>query len=360
MTTKDRHLFLYWVLGFVLLGNLFVIYRFVGLNWAEDVLSFTGREWVVLFAQASFIGAVGGMCFGAVDLVVRRHPRFRPVGFAPLVLLKSAAFAASAFVALFLGFFLAALANGYPVDQALARALRFHTSAYALVIMLYLVVNATLLNFVEQVSEKFGAGQLLRIFLGRYHHPVEEARVFVFLDLRSSTTYAEQLGHIQYSRLVQDVFREITADVETFQAEIYQYVGDEIVLTWEMSERPDACRNAIRLCYAFRDRLREQAEAYRERYGLVPDFKVGVSAGRVTAAEVGVRKKEIAYHGDVLNTGSRIQEQCTRHGRFLLCSAAVADGLRGVDGFRVDAVGEVALKGKRSPVPLFSVEPDVT
>ena len=54
----------------------------------------------------------------------------------------------------------------------------------------------------------------------------------MFLDLKSSTTHAEQLGHIKYSQLIQDCFYELTEVVTRREAQIYQYVGDEIVLTW--------------------------------------------------------------------------------------------------------------------------------
>ena len=61
-------------------------------------------------------------------------------------------------------------------------------------------------------------------------------RAFMFLDLKSSTHLAEKLEHVSYSRLVQDCYAELTVPLIQYNAEVYQYVGDEVVLTWRMSE----------------------------------------------------------------------------------------------------------------------------
>ena len=83
-----------------------------------------------------------------------------------------------------------------------------------------------------------GKGNLLKIVTGQFYVPKEDRRIFMFLDLRSSTAVAERLGHVQYSLLIQDCFRDL-AVVEDFMAEVYQYVGDEAVLVWKIEEGCD-------------------------------------------------------------------------------------------------------------------------
>ena len=85
--------------------------------------------------------------------------------------------------------------------------------------------------FILQVSDKFGQGVLISFLLGKYHRPKEEDRIFMFMDLKSSTTHAEKLGHIKYSQFIQDCFFDITDVVIKYDAKIYQYVGDEVVLS---------------------------------------------------------------------------------------------------------------------------------
>ena len=44
--------------------------------------------------------------------------------------------------------------------------------------------------FILQVSDKFGQGVLISFFLlGKYHRPKEDDRIFMFMDLKSSTNY---------------------------------------------------------------------------------------------------------------------------------------------------------------------------
>jgi len=64
--------------------------------------------------------------------------------------------------------------------------------------------------------------------------------------------------------------------------------------------------------FAYDKLLINKSEYYRNKYGMVPKFKAGANSGYVTVAEVGELKKELAYHGEVLNTAARIQGKCIR------------------------------------------------
>ena len=68
--------------------------------------------------------------------------------------------------------------------------------------------------------------------LGVYHSPKEIERIFLFIDLKSSTSIAEKLGNIKYSEFLIDYYYDITDALLMADAEIYQYVGDEIILSW--------------------------------------------------------------------------------------------------------------------------------
>ncbi len=46
---------------------------------------------------------------------------------------------------------------------------------------------ATIVNFIIQLNQLLGRGVLLRFIAGRNHTPHEEDRIFLFVDLRSST-----------------------------------------------------------------------------------------------------------------------------------------------------------------------------
>ena len=115
-------------------------------------------------------------------------------------------------------------------------------------------MSSLLYHFILQINKKFGPGVLLQYAAGQYFAPKVEDRASMFLDLKSSTHLAEKLEHVSYSRLVQDCYAELTVPLIQYNAEVYQYVGDEVVLTWRMSESFSAsfCYEFV---YAFQERL---------------------------------------------------------------------------------------------------------
>lgn len=89
----------------------------------------------------------------------------------------------------------------------------------------------------------------------------------MFLDLRSSTTIAEKLGHKKYSRLIQDSFRDLTESLIRTEAEVYQYVGDEVVLSWPI-EKAIENENCLNAHYIFQEVLENRRAYYEAQYGL--------------------------------------------------------------------------------------------
>ena len=225
-------------------------------------------------------------------------------------------------------------------------------SARMAMIMSYWALAVAFALFILQVTEKFGQGVLLSFLIGKYHQPREEARVFMFMDLTSSTAYAEKLGHTKYSQLIQDCFYDLTYAVVRHHAQIYQYVGDEVVLTWDVEKgvRDNHCINAF---FDFDKAIKDKSDYYKEKYGVIPVFKAGVNLGHVMVAEVGELKKELAYHGDTLNTASRIQEKCSELVKRILVSERVKDALDERPDVTFEMVGSMKLKGKEEPVKLY-------
>lgn len=226
------------------------------------------------------------------------------------------------------------------------------------VLVVYYAAMILIITFITQVNKKYGPGVLVPLLLGRYRQPREEERVFMFMDLQASTTLAESLGHKQYSSFIRDAIADINRQLDSWHAEVYQYVGDEVVVSWKPEEaiRRQAC---IRFYYACLKQFEVRGEYYRSRYGHVPFFKAGLHGGPVTAVEIGEIKRDIAYHGDTLNTAARIQGLCNTYGKPLL----VSDYITRLGGmhlpYRFEQLGEVALRGKQQMMALYCVEAGV-
>jgi adenylate cyclase len=219
----------------------------------------------------------------------------------------------------------------------------------------FFVLSTMLLNFISLMNRKFGPGQMWLIFLGRYNKPITENRIFMFLDLKDSTTIAEKLGHIIYSKLLQQVFLDMSKLILKSGAEIYQYVGDEAVLTWKIKNYDKEFIKPIQLFFAYQKRLERRKSYYKNKFGFVPEFKAGVNAGVVTVAEIGDLKREIAYHGDVVNTAARLRSACNEFNKQLLASEYVIKNLKEPINYQIDEIGEVNLRGKLSPIKVFCI-----
>jgi adenylate cyclase len=227
------------------------------------------------------------------------------------------------------------------------------TSADSVAVIVVTLASYAVLAFFVQVSRLVGQDVLMKFLRGRYLRPTQEDRVFMFLDLKGSTTIAEKLGPTYY-KLLNDFFHDLSNPVLMTRAEIYQYVGDEVVLTWEL-ERGMRDANCIRVFTLINEAVAARAEEYQREYGVTPEYKAGVHCGPVISAQIGDIKREIVYNGDVVNTTSRIQEMCGDLGVDLLVSGDVMRRLDLPDTYAVDDLGPTAIRGKEQQVELFTV-----
>lgn len=207
---------------------------------------------------------------------------------------------------------------------------------------------------VLMVNDKYGPGVFKDFLLGKYFHPKREERIFMFLDLRSSTTIAERLGEEKYFNFIKDVFRDSTPSILDSKGEIYQYVGDEIVVSWKM-ENGQKNANCLRCFFDVQQELIRNYAYYQKKYGVKPEFKAGLHYGFVMAGEVGVVKRDIAFSGDVLNTTARIQSKCNELKVNVLFSKYLLDKLAlPPHVFEPRRMGDMLLRGKNQTVVLYT------
>ena len=189
-----------------------------------------------------------------------------------------------------------------------------------------------------------------------YRKPFSEVeRIFMFLDIRSSTTIAEELGHVQYFELLNDFFRDIAEPISKNKGQIYQYVGDEVVISWPLEDGlTDA--NCLQCFFDIVDIISSLKHKYIDKYAVNPSFKAGMHFGKVSTGTVGTLKREIIYTGDVLNTASRIEGLCNKHEVDLLLSKVLVDKLPLNSDYLSRRIGEISLRGKSTEVILYTIE----
>ena len=293
-----------------------------------------------------------GLFFGLMELFLfpMAKMRFRQWSFTKVLIFKTFLYTAGIFAVTVVIATIDGLFEGLTMNELL----EFITSLRQLILIGYTLVIYSLLVFFLQINLLLGEGILWKFIRGKYHNPREEERIFMFLDMKSSTTIAEQLGHVRFYALLNELFHEISQPVLQTKAEIYQYIGDEVVLTWEV-EHGLKNSNCLKTFFMFKESLHRNSNNYLKNFGVKPEFKAGLHFGKVVSAQIGDLKREIVYNGDVLNTTARIQNECNKYKRDCLISGTLMNRLKQINGFQWERIDVVKLRGKETEVELFSV-----
>ena len=208
---------------------------------------------------------------------------------------------------------------------------------------------------VHQMRMLVGASTLRDIVLGRYHQARVEERFFLFVDVVGSTPIAERLGPVMVNRFLNRVFHIASDPVDDSRGEVYQYVGDEMVVTWKVpvgrvSARPLACY------FAIEEALARGAEEFQSEFGAVPQIRGALHAGQVITGEVGASRRAIVFHGDVMNTASRLENATRDLKRSFLASEDALTRLEGKDAYILTDLGEQKLRGRSTAVRVYAVD----
>lgn len=314
-----------------------IVSALIGVAYAPILGAFldveVGGELILRFAAQ---GVLIGVFFSAFELYYaqgRFAEWFRRQPFPVAFLGKSLATAAVLFAALMIG-------------GALILPDRFAAADWGQEMLRDIGLSlaiAFIFQFVLIIRSVVGGRVLGNLIFGRYHRPLREDRLFMFLDLADSTTMAERLGDIEAQTLITRFFFDVAQVTAAHGGETHRYIGDQVVVTWDTARgtRDAAC---IRCCLAIDARIKERAADYRKRFGWVPGYRIGLHAGPVVAAECGDDKHEIVYFGDTRQHGGAHRTALQGSGD----AAAAVGPVAGDDGFtaraprRTDHLGPVA------------------
>jgi adenylate cyclase len=217
----------------------------------------------------------------------------------------------------------------------------------------YWLVLIVITQLIIEINEKYSPGVFIDILLGRYVNPKTEHRIVAFIDLNDSTTIAEKLGHTQYFKFIRDFIYNISNALIEYDGRIYQYVGDEVVVSWIYNDRNmSRCLKAV---IEARRNIQKDSIRFKRDYDIIPEFRVGIHVGEVTVGEIGVIKKDIAMSGDTMNTTARIRSACSELNKKFIVSKDFIEK-SSLEEFQSESLGPVELKGKRKEIELFHLK----
>jgi len=192
-------------------------------------------------------------------------------------------------------------------------------------------------------------------FFGRPSEVLEEDRVFLFIDINSSTESAERLGNREYSRYLNRFFEQVEEAAYSCNGEIYECVGDEVVVSWKKNDAYNQ-QNCIRCFFMIKDYVAADKSRFIIEFGQRPVFKGSIHGGKVMPTTALKYSEKPVYHGHVLNVTSRLQKLCYQYRQELIVSLSVWEKIPVNKSYQAFALGLVKIRGSAFPLEIFGVQ----
>ncbi len=341
-----------WILLIAVCWTMIDVIRFCIFVWIDKSMDYTFIPvtfWLVLVQF--FVIFIFSLLMGYL-IVIRFKKNFRNMPLWIGVILKTMIlFCIQVLLYSILFFGIYYLIYGYSLERTQAEYVDYFFRSY------YLLNNSgtwTLIFIITQlvveITEKYSPGLFRDILAGKYIEPKEQKKIIVFIDLKDSTSIAEQLGHKKYFLFIKDFIYHVSKAVLKCGADIYQYVGDEVVLSWPVNE--ENYKRSIQALLEVRKELQKNTNYYRHEYSMIPDFRAGIHSGEVMIGEVGIIKKDLAMSGDAMNVTARIKNMVTDLNKKFIATKDFVDAT-GLQEFQAESAGIIELKGKEKGIELF-------
>ena len=287
-----------------------------------------------------------GFLIGFTELYILR--RFKVRNFFLLIALRAIMYG---LVIMLLFYVMALVLAGEGIEVLVDRAAQREFRA----VILQCVFIALLISFYLQVETFIGVKTFPQYLRGKYIKPREEERFFMFIDLNNSTKIAEDLGNKEYYSFLNLVFRCMSPAIFKSEAEIYKYIGDEVILTWTVKNGKKN-NNAVNVPFEFQKELHKNRQRFKNNFNTIPRFKASLHLGTAIVSQLGDLKKEIAYNGDVINTTARIIDQCKHlNAPFLISEEAILE-LDNIKDISLKLLPNIKVVGKKEGLNLYGVE----
>src|SRR4051794_19928398 len=169
----------------------------------------------------------------------------------------------------------------------------------------------------------------------------------MFVDIRDFTVFAERSTARETVTYLNDFFGVVVPLLERHGGHASKFIGDGVMGVFGAPERraDHASRALAAAC--------EIAAAVEERYGDALRVGIGLNSGPVSAGSVGGGGRlEFTVIGDPVNVASRVERLTRETGDSVLLTEATRCLLDGRT--EVEPRGEVSLKGKSEPVPVYA------
>ena len=234
----------------------------------------TNKLGALLLRELIVLGASIGMGY---LLVVELRRVFRDINLLAAFLIKSVVLIVAAFLINLLLYAINSITlMGVPLSESFHHFYEDFSDIHRLLQkILYWLILFVITQLIIELNEKYSPGVFMDILLGKYVHPKIEKRIVMFMDLKDSTPIAEKLGSQQYFRFIREFIYHISNALIEYGGRIYQYVGDEIVVSWVYNEANS--KKCIKALIQARRNINRHHEHFRKSFTCGPPMFLGIS-----------------------------------------------------------------------------------
>ena len=310
------------------------------------LLAPTGFSPVISILVGIANGVLIAGCIGGIEIFLLREGtamrRLLRLPFIAVVLLKTLAYGG------IVSFFVLGAPLMNDLFPGIFRATPLDRHAQVVTIG-FSLATTVIFVIVLQAASLVGRRTFRDLVLGRYRRPRAERRFFLFVDVAGSTAIAERLGPLQAHRFLSAVFSAMAEPVAVCRGEIHQYVGDEIVVTWTEAEGTQDAR-PLHCFFLMEAALRELKQQFVGEFAAEPGLRAALHLGEVIAGEIGQSRRAIVFHGDVMNTASRLEHATRALGVRFIASEDALRALGPQPDMEFKDLGALPLRGRKEPI----------
>ena len=180
--------------------------------------------------------------------------------------------------------------------------------------------------------------------------PVEREATVLFADIAGFTKMTERAGPARTLEILNVYFDEVTRIISEHNGIVTQFHGDAVLATFNVPV-PDAehASNAFKAA-----RMMLACVSEHEFAGERIQIRIGINTGPLVAGNVGGGGRQgYSVYGDTVNVAARLEALCKEYDTSLLLTAVTAEAL---PHETLVAKGDIAIRGHKEPVTVFSIQ----
>ena len=182
--------------------------------------------------------------------------------------------------------------------------------------------------------------------------------VVLFADLRGFTRITESIEVRHVVHMLNEYFAVLTEAAYQHEGTIFNMAGDSLLVGFNVPlPQRDAPARALRTALDMIARFAPVAARWRGQHGIATGVGIGMSRGEAIIGNVGSPHfMSYTVIGDTVNTAARLMAMAVADE--VLVSGTLFEAVRGlVPAGRAEPRGDVALRGKSEPVPVYAIRP---